>query len=315
VTLCHPFPYGGLGLKNIISILMISFAASLWGMIALFVKGLAEIGFTPMEIVAIRVIVALLLLVIIGLVFFRGQFKVKSNDLSIFAGSGIASIAFFNWCYFTAINQMNLSLAVILLYTAPALVVLLSRIFFKEELTFNKILAVIGTLAGCFLITGIGANTVEALSFIGFLIGLGSGVGYALYSIFGKIATQKYQPFTITFYTFLFASLFLFPITQLWHKLDLLFRADTIFWAIGLGLIPTVLAYFLYTKGLERMESSKAAIISTVEPIVATLLSIFLYKEGMSLTQIVGTSMIFAAVIIVNFPSFRIFKTKKGLTT
>jgi drug/metabolite transporter, DME family len=293
---------------------MISFAASLWGIIAIFVKGLAEIGFTPMEIVAIRVIVALLLLVIIGLVFFRGQFKVKPNDLSIFVGSGIASIAFFNWCYFTAINQMNLSLAVILLYTAPALVVLLSRIFFKEELTFNKILAVMGTLFGCFLITGIGANSVEALSFIGFLIGLGSGIGYALYSIFGKIATKKYQPFTITFYTFLFASLFLFPITQLWNKLDLLFRVDTIFWAIGLGLIPTVLAYFLYTKGLERMESSKAAIISTVEPIVATLLSLFLYKEGMSLTQIVGTSMIFAAVIMVNIPSSKISKTKKGLT-
>ncbi|MHC0035743.1 DMT family transporter [Pseudoneobacillus sp. C159] len=301
-------------MKNITSIMMISFAAMLWGVIALFVKGLAEIGFTPMEIVAIRVTVAFILLVIIGLCFFRNQFKVKAKDLPIFTGSGIASIVFFNWCYFTAINQMNLSLAVILLYTAPAIVVLLSRFIFKERLTINKILAVIGTLLGCVFITGIGTNSVEELSLIGFLIGLGSGVGYALYSIFGKIAIEKYQPFTITFYTFLFSCLFLIPITHLWDKIDLLIRIDTIFWALGLGLLPTVVAYFFYTKGLEKIESSKAAIISTVEPIVATILSVMLYKEGMSHTQMVGTLMIFAAVIIVNIPSIRITKVKKGLT-
>ncbi|WP_442594419.1 DMT family transporter [Neobacillus sp. D3-1R] len=287
-------------MKNTMSIFMISLAAILWGVIALFVKGLADIGFTPMEIVAIRTTVAFLLLLIVGILFFRNQLKVKTRDLPIFIGSGIISIVFFNWCYFTTINQMNLSLAVILLYTAPAIVVLLSRVIFKEKLTKQKVIAVIGTLLGCVLITGIGSASKEDITILGLLTGLGSGLGYALYSIFGKIALQKYQPFTITIYTFLFATVFLLPLTTLWDKAHLFIRMETIFWGLGLGLLPTVIAYFFYTKGLEKVESSKAAIIATIEPIVGTILGIFLYHEGLNIIQIIGTGMIFSSVIIVN---------------
>lgn len=279
---------------------MISMAAALWGIIAIFVKELTEIGFTPMEIVAIRVTIAFFVLFIFGLSICREQLTVKLKDFPIFIGTGIVSIVFFNWCYFTAINQMNLSLAVILLYTSPAIVVLLSWLLFKEILTKQKVMAVIGTIVGCILITGIGSNQAGDLSLIGLLTGLGSGLGYALYSIFGKIALKKYQPFTITVYTFLFAAVFLFPLSALWEKKALLLQANTLFWAFGLGIIPTVFAYYLYTKGLENIEGSKAAIIATIEPIVATVLGIFLYHEGMGILQIIGTALIFSSVIIVN---------------
>lgn len=298
---------------------MISLAASLWGVIALFVKGLADIGFSPMEIVAIRVTVAFILLLMIGIIFFREQLKVKARDLPIFIGSGIISIVFFNWCYFTTINQLNLSLAVILLYTAPAIVVLLSRVIFKEKLTKQKVMAVLGTLIGCILITGIGSTSKADLTIIGLLTGLGSGLGYALYSIFGKLALRKYQPFTITIYTFLFATAFLLPITTLWNKAHLLFQIDTLLWGLGLGLLPTVIAYFFYTKGLEKLESSKAAIIATIEPLVATMLGILLYNEGMNMLQMIGTGMIFSSVIIVNVTRKNKYtqtekKHNKGLT-
>jgi drug/metabolite transporter, DME family len=305
--------------RNTISILLIALAAALWGIIALFVKELAEIGFTPMEIVAIRVTVAFIVLMVIGLIFCRPQLKVKIKDVPIFLGTGIISIVFFHWCYFTTISQMNLSLAVILLYTSPAIVVLLSKVIFKEALTKQKIIAVIGTLLGCILITGVGTNSAADLTLIGLLTGLGSGLGYALYSIFGKIALKKYPPFTITIYTFLFATLFLFPLTTLWDKSDILFQPKTMIWAIGLGVLPTVIAYFFYTKGLEKIESSKAAIIATVEPIVATVLGIILYQEGMGIWQMIGTGLIFSSVIIVNITRSR--KSiqyhsipKKGLT-
>jgi drug/metabolite transporter, DME family len=293
------------------SILMITLAATLWGIIAIFVKHLAIIGFTPMEIVAIRVTVAFIILLAIGLISFKDQIKIQTKDIPLFIGSGIVSIVFFNWCYFTTINQMNLSLAVILLYTAPAMVVLFSRILFKEKLTIQKFVAVIGTLLGCVFITGIGSNSTEDLTMIGLLTGLGSGLGYALYSIFGKIALIQYKPFTITFYTFLMATVFLLPFTSLWEKADLLFQINTLLWALGLGLLPTVIAYFFYTKGLEKIESSKAAIIATIEPIVATILGIFLYHEGMGFMQMIGTGLIFSSVIMVNLTRKTTSYTKK----
>lgn len=297
------------------SIWMITLAAALWGIIAIFVKQLTEIGFSPMEIVAIRVTVAFIILLAIGLSSFKNQLKIQKKHIPLFIGSGIVSIVFFNWCYFTTINQMNLSLAVILLYTAPAMVVLFSRILFKEKLTKRKIVAVFGTLLGCIFITGVGSNGTGDITMLGLMTGLGSGLGYALYSIFGKIALEKYSPFTITFYTFLMATIFLFPLTSLWEKAYLLFQLRTILWAIGLGLLPTVIAYFFYTKGLEKIESSKAAIIATVEPIVATLLGVVLYQEGMGLLQMIGTGLIFSSVIIVNLTKKRNFKSTIENTT
>lgn len=287
---------------------MIAIGASLWGIIAVFVKGLGAYNFTAMEIVAIRVIFAAFFLLIIGIVRYPKEMKLKQvKDVRLFVGTGILSIVFFNFCYFTTISQMNISVAVILLYTSPAFVTILSFIFLKESLTVTKITAVAGTILGCFLIAGLTMGDSN-ITFLGIITGLGSGLGYALYTIFGKFALKKYEPFTITLYTFLIAAIALIPVTKLWTKLDLLMDMNVLMYGVGLGLIPTVLAYFLYTWGLEKTEGSKAAIIATVEPVVATILGVFLYGEKLGIFQIIGALLILGSVLIVNI-SFR----KKGL--
>lgn len=291
-------------MNRILPYLMIAAGASLWGIIAFFVKGLSDYGFSPMEIVAIRVSYAALILLIIGFFRFRTQMKLKKViDIRLFIGTGILSIVFFNFCYFTTISQMNISIAVILLYTAPAFVTILSFIFLKESLTSTKIVAVAGTIIGCILIAGVSTGESN-ITMLGIITGLGSGLGYALYTIFGKFALKKYQPFTITMYTFLIAAIALIPTTKLWGKLDMLFNPHVLFYGIGLALFPTVLAFFLYTRGLEKTEGSKAAIIATVEPVVATLLGVLLYSERLGAIQIAGAFLILCSVIVVNI-SFR----------
>ncbi|WP_066294520.1 DMT family transporter [Bacillus sp. FJAT-29937] len=287
-------------MKRLLPYFMIAAGASLWGIIAFFVKGLADFGFAPMEIVAIRVIYAALFLLLIGLFRYRDQMKLKTiKDVKLFLGTGILSIVFFNFCYFTAISQMDISIAVILLYTSPAFVTILSFIFLKENLTVNKVLAVLGTIIGCILIAGVSSGDSN-VTLIGVITGLGSGLGYALYTIFGKFALKKYQPYTITLYTFTIAALFLLPITQLWQKFDLILNGQVMFYGMGLALIPTVLAFFLYTWGLEKTEGSRAAVIATVEPVVATLLGVMLYGERLGLIQMAGAVLILCSVIIVN---------------
>ncbi|QED48380.1 DMT family transporter [Cytobacillus dafuensis] len=297
-------------MKKLLPYLMIAAGASLWGIIAFFVKGLADYGFTSMEIVAIRVIYAAIFLLFIGIIHYRKQMILyRFTDIRFFIGTGIFSVVFFNFCYFTTISQMNISIAVILLYTAPAFVTILSFIFLKESLNMNKLIAVIGTIIGCILIAGVSAGDSN-LTFIGVITGLGSGLGYALYTIFSKFALKKYQPFTITLYTFIVAAIFLLPITQLWQKVDLLLNSNVLLYSIGLGFIPTVLAYFIYTWGLQKTEGSKAAVIATVEPVVATLLGVMLYGEKLGLIQIAGAILILCSVIIVNV-SFQ----KKNVTS
>lgn len=292
-------------MKRALPIILIGGSASLWGMIAIFVRKLTDAGFTPMEIVTIRVVTAAILLGLIGILKYPREMKIKFPDIGLFVGTGICSIVLFNWCYFSAINQMNLSLAVILLYTSPAFVTILSYLFLKEKMNSTKILSLAGTIVGCVLVAGVNLTSAAPLHPIGIITGLGAGFGYALYTIFGKFALKKYPTYTVTLYTFLIASITLLPLTNLWKKVNLLMNGEVLLYGIGLGLVPTVIAYLLYTKGLEKTDSSKAAIIATVEPVVATILSVFLYEEGFGFIQAVGTLVILSSVFLINRPNKR----------
>ncbi|PLR82789.1 EamA family transporter [Bacillus sp. V33-4] len=302
-------------MKKLLPFMMIAAGASLWGLIAFFVKGLTSLGFSAMEIVTLRVVFASIILVIIGIAASRPQMKISLRDIHLFAGTGILSIVFFNWCYFTAINQLTISIAVILLYTSPAFVALLSFFFFKEKIDSRKKTAIIGTIVGSVLIAGMSGQDTGSLSPIGTIIGLGAGLGYALYSIFGKFALQKYSAYTVTLYTFVVAALFLLPVTRIWERGEALFDVEVVLLTAGLGLLPTVLAYYLYTWGLERTESSTAAVIATIEPVVAVLLGLFLYGESLGIFQILGSALIILSVCAVNLRadgSKNVF-TKKSL--
>ncbi|MED3625045.1 DMT family transporter [Neobacillus thermocopriae] len=289
-------------MKKALPILFIAISASLWGIIAIFVRKLSFIGFSSMEIVTIRVVIATLLLTFIGIRKYRSQMAISVKDVKLFIGTGIFSIVLFNWCYFSSINQMNLSMAVILLYTAPAFVTVLSYFFLKEKMDWIKVVSVIGTILGCILITGVQVGDTSSINMIGIITGLGAGFGYALYTIFGKFALLKYPPFTVTYYTFIVASLALIPLTSLWEKGMMLFSSDVLIYGVGLGLVPTVIAYLFYTKGLEQLDGSKAAIVATVEPVVATLLGVFLYEEGFGIIQAFGSIIILISVTLINIP-------------
>jgi drug/metabolite transporter (DMT)-like permease len=282
-----------------LSYLLIVLGASLWGIIGIFVTFLYEAGFTPTQVVAIRALSAVFFLIVYTSLKNRQSLKIKISDSKYFVGTGIISIVLFNWCLFNAIKETSISIAAILLYTAPAFVTIFSRILFKETLTPRKFFALLTTLVGCSFVIGILPNTNESISLYGFLLGLGSGFFYALYSIFGKFALKKYDSLTVTVYTFIFAAAAITPFSGLWSVWPLFLTMKVWLYVIGLGLLSTMLAYLFYTKGLTNVESSRASIIATVEPVVASLTSFFIFQEKLTIWQYVGIILVIAAVIIV----------------
>lgn len=279
--------------------LLIVIAAFLWGIIGLFVQKLYELGFTAFEIVTIRVVSAALILFLFVGVKDRSLLKISWLDTKYFVGTGICSIVFFNWCFFTAIRETSLSVAAILLYTGPAFVTIISWFIFKERMSIRKMIALGTTFFGCTLVVGLFPASETSISFYGLLIGLGSGLGYALYSIFGKFALEKYQSLTITTYTFIVASVFMLFFTDIEHLQRAFLTPDIVVYSLGLGFFPTALAYILYTIGLSKVESSRASITTTLEPVVASLMGVLLYGDVLSLWQVTGIIFVLLAVVIV----------------
>ncbi|MEG2176813.1 MAG: EamA family transporter [Oscillibacter sp.] len=272
-------------------------AAALWGIIGLWNRNLMAGGFSPWSIVVVRNLGGLLLLLVIFGIKDRSVFRIRREHLKYFFGTGIVSVLLFTVCYFSCQEICSLAVASILLYTAPAIVVLLSAILWREPITKKKVAALLLTLLGCACVTGIFTGNVS-VTLRGILLGLGAGFFYALYSIFGRYALAHYGPMTVTVWTFVFCGIaslaFIRP-----AELAALAEPKMLLASVGLVALSTVAPYILYTKGLSRVESGKASIIASLEPVVAALIGVAVFGEPMGILTAAGIVCVLAGVLIL----------------
>ena len=280
---------------------LILLAGCFWGSMGIFVRRLTDYGFSSIQIVAIRVTLAALIFCILLLIRDPAGFRISVKDIPLFLGLGFGSILFFTVCYFTAITMMPLSTAAILLYTSPIWIMLMSVLFFREKLTGRKLLALALAFAGCVLVSGISG---EGMTLTGLLVGLGSGIGYGLYSILGTVALRRYSPYTVTTYTFAFAALGAWLICRPAEMLAKFAAAPNlpglVFFCFLTALVTAVIPFLAYTLGLQTVEASRAGILATVEPLVATLFGILVFSEPLTLLSGLGILLILAAVVLLN---------------
>ena len=275
-------------------------AGLLWGAMGVYVKFFTAEGLSATDTALVRIGSASILMGIYILFKDKSLFKIKLRHLWCFFGSGVCSLMFFSLCYFETILRSSMSVAAVLLYLAPIFVMLMSRLFFKAPITPCKILAIIFSVVGCALVAGI-AGSGSTITVTAFLYGLGSAVGYALYSIFSKFALIRgYSSYTITFYTFLFAfaGLLLFADVPLVGRV-LIENGENVVMGVLIGLLSAVLPYVFYTKGLETTEAGKASILASVEPVCATLISIIAYRERPTFLQVVGIVFVLFSIVLL----------------
>lgn len=283
------------------SALLVGAAGCMWGFMGLLVRILNEMNLSSIDVCFMRALITAVFMGIWLLFTDRAAFRIHLRDCWCFIGTGVVSVTFFNYCYFRAILLSSLSAAAVMLYTAPVFVVLMSAVLFGEKLTKNKIAAALTAFVGCAFVSGI-LGGVGSLSAAGIVFGLCAGIGYAMYSIFSRYALERgYSSKTISFYTFVFASVptFLLADKQIAFT-ALTSGAGTAAKTILLVLFVTLFPYLLYTKGMEKLENSTAAVIASVEPVVATLLGTLLYREALSVQNLIGIVMVLFSIVLIN---------------
>ncbi|MGN0665239.1 MAG: DMT family transporter [Huintestinicola sp.] len=274
-------------------------AGCLWGAMGLFVRKYSSFGVEAMSVVFLRALVTSAVTFVICLIQAPGQLKIPFRDMWIFAGMGIASIVFFNYCYFTAINLMSLSAAAILLYTSPVFVAVFSAVIFKERITGIKIAAMFISILGLALVTGLIGGSTEVTP-LGIIFGIGSAVGYALYSIFNRYAINRgYTPLATISWSFLFAaavSVFFADLPAIGSMMSgtPMMIPFTFLFAVTVSVLP----YFLYSVGQRGTENSKAAVLASIEPAAATLIGAMVYHEYPTLTAAAGIVLVFTALVL-----------------
>lgn len=289
-------------MKKKLAVLSVLLAGTLWGMIGIFVRRYEDEGLNSMQIAALRLGLAAVMFALFVLIYKPKLYKIRLRDLWCFLGTGIVSVGIFTFCYFKSIELSSLSVAAVLLYTAPAFVMLFSLILFKEKMTVMKGLSLVLAVLGCAMTTGVIGGEIN-VTLSGFLFGLGSGVCYALYSIFSRFALNRgYEPFTITLYTFIFAGVASVAVIDV-RPVVAVMTADvgSVFFALLFALLSCVLPYVFYTLGLKYISSATASIIATVEPVVATVVGACVFGEMIGVPfGYIGVGLVFLSVVLIN---------------
>lgn len=286
-----------------LSVLSILGAGVLWGAMGLFVRSLGEYGFNSLQIVSIRLTVAAVCFVVMALVKGINCLKIKAKDIPLLFCTGFSGIMLMSVTYFLAIKHSSLSVAAILLYTAPAFVLVASIYLFKEKLNKVKVLSLALALCGLFLVSGI-VNGDANVTVAGVIWGLLSGITYGSYSIFGTYALRKHTSFATSAWAFIFAAISSLFFADIPDAITVFCACEAKIWVlvimISMGIFSAFLPFLLYTAGLSKLEASKAVVIASVEPLTATVLGFIFYNEIPTVVSLTGIVLILASVILTS---------------
>ncbi len=209
------------------------------------------------------------------------------------------SVFLFYFFYFYTIKVFSISLAVLLLYTAPIYSLIFGKIFFKENLTFSKIVAIIFGILGIFLVV-LDNLSLSHFSKTGFSIykglitGLLAGLTYAIYGIFGKYVVKKEPVEKVLFYILGIGSCLFLPFAKLNVPIS------SFLYLIFLGVFPTFLAYILFTEALKEVEISRASIVAIAEPVFALIWAFIFFKEKLTFLQFTGAFFVLFSTFLAS---------------
>jgi drug/metabolite transporter, DME family len=270
--------------------LAILLAALLWGLIGPVSRVALADGVEPAEVAFWRATLAIPLFGVHALV--RRRLRVAPRDVPAVVLFGLAGISGLYGAYFLAVQHGGAALAAVLLYTAPAWVALLSRLLLGEALGPRKLAALALTLAGVALVA-LGEAGPVRVTRPALLWGLVSGWAYALYYLFGKRFFGRYEAPTLFLYALPVGALGLLPTVRFHEKTPQAWGA-----LLALAVLSTYGAYLAYEAGLRRLEATRAALVATVEPVVASVLAWAVWGERFAATGYVGAALVVTGVLV-----------------
>ncbi len=284
---------------RLLGALAVAVAASIWGTLGLFAKILYAQGVSFESLVAVRAFVGWL--AVIGfLLATQGarSLRVARRDLAFLLPLGLVGIGAFYLLYFYTVHESTVGTAAILLYSSPAFVVVLARLFLKEALNAAKVIALFLTMGGIFLVAGAYDPANLEVSPKVLLTGLLSGLTYGLYAIFGRPLAGHLSPAVILSYALAFGSALL--VAAALPTLDTLagLPAGSYALLLMLAVVHTTLAFALYTFGIRHLGAGRAAIVATVEPVVAGVLGVTLLGEELSALKVMGALLVLAGAVL-----------------
>jgi drug/metabolite transporter (DMT)-like permease len=277
-------------------------AAIMWGTNGVISRFLLERGITPLTLVETRSLIAALGMGGLLLCVARGRFRVRQRDLPLLLLFGLA-LAIVTYAYFLAVKLLPVAVAVMIQYTGPTLIALYTAVE-KRRLPPGRIWAALGlTLGGIALLAGLGSllagTTAAGITLLGVLVAFGSAVAMAFYMLVGERLGKRMHPQASVFYGFALASVVWLALQPPWQFQTAALAPDALPLVLAVGIVGTLIPFGLFLAAVNRLDATRAAILATLEPVTAALISWVWLGEHLDAWQLLGGLLVLVGVTIV----------------
>jgi drug/metabolite transporter (DMT)-like permease len=231
--------------------------------------------------------------------------RINNSDLPRFALCGLFGVAINQLFFFEGLNLTTPINAAIIMTTNPILVIVISALLIREKISLMKIIGIIfGFIGACNLILNSGDFSFNNNFLTGNFLVFINATSYALYLVLVKNLMKKYNPITVMFYVFFFGLIFVFPFGyENVMLIDLqIFTTEIYLKVLFVIIFTTFIAYLFNGFALKSLTPATVSVYIYLQPLLASLIALFLNVDTLDMQKIISALFIFTAVFLVSMP-------------
>jgi len=263
--------------------------------------GLQE--FSPLQLTVVRFMIASVIFYFMLKVFYK-DYVIANEDKKRIWFLGLLGVSIYFWLQNIGLDMTTTVNSSILIATNPIFTLFLStKLFRQEELTYGGILGALLAFFGVFLVFTRG----EGISFggstlVGDMLMLLNSLVWALFSVLGKSVVDKYDPFVVMAYAYLYGTITMLPFAFTPGFVASIRSASITTWAavIYLAVLCSVYSYYMWYKGIRILGPSQTAMFNYINPVIAVIIGIIFLKEVWNLYTLIGGILVFVGVYITS---------------
>lgn len=276
-------------------------SAACFATLAVFTRLAYQQGGEPLPLLAWRFAIAALVLG--GFLALRAPAALKPHrgDLRRFTALSLTGYGSASVCFFFALQFASASVVTVMLYAYPAMVAFADAVIRRHRIGALRLWAIALTFAGCALAAGV-LEAEVAVRPLGVVLGLAAAAGYTVFILVSERMSHRPRLVVMT-YTFGISAVGIGIVTLLVGG-----TLSPAGWAPGLwgmlGLIvlfPTLAAVLLFLRGVRELGASRAALVSTLEPVFTIALAAVALGERLTLIQSAGVALVIAGIVLAEW--------------
>ena len=203
------------------------------------------------------------------------------------------------YTYFAAIKYSNAATATILQFSAPVIIAIYLAIRYSQRLNKLGYIAILLAVLGTFLLVTHGNINSLNISPMAFALGICSAISLAIYTLMPAALLKKYNAMSVIGWGLFIGGVAISFFKAPWNT-DGIWDSYTLANSAFVVIFGTLVPFYMYIKAVQLIGGQKASLLTSAEPLSATLIAVIWLGVSFQAVDWLGASLIIATVFLLS---------------